>query len=673
MDILPFSGEDELPFYTDDVFNTQFEQPTSMGYECNSFNGWRVNRTTWESGESYWPRRLLHIPTLTSYSRNDNATYNGVKEPRYSVLSYTWGRFQVKDPGAGKSLPVKGVSWGIPTIQESHFTVDQFHKVLNLMRFTDIEWAWVDIACIDQDNVKIKMDEVGRQAGIFQGAESAFVWLSHLSTETCFRSVALIERVINRAQFEHTLRDSSTEERKLLLRYLQEAFDTICLDPWFTSLWTLQEVMMRNDAFIISSEGALVTFCNPTMHVPGGIGNLAAFYKQQVSIRPMTFSKIAADWGRVYIELLEFAAELEKNSEKTQDDCESCFQSKEIGQLINSTGLNHVSSNNPNVQYGVAKYRKTEYPEDRVYGIMQIYNIRVGQSIRSDVSPSLDELIEEFGFAINYQSAVRGQMFVHTSPPKPGLSWCITEHSDVPNDLRDVPDVRIQSTVSRGAYGSIQIQGKGRLFADFLEVHNRDVSHSSHAMGSQLRLYLDSHIAEFIEPGIDPWLWWADGSFRIDYELGSNGVVRNLALGQEMWLRHYTIAKKTSETYGQDRLLVLELGDFPGPYLGDFKSDEYDNPDAFLRTYLPPRTHIGLLILRVEDEMEPDEPGIFERLGICTWVANPSLEEYLSIELENDDAEDNYNLMTETYLQEFLCFSETIAELMADVITVEIK
>ncbi|KAI1741806.1 heterokaryon incompatibility protein-domain-containing protein [Xylaria scruposa] len=663
-DLLPFSEDDEVLFDADDQL--------SMKYNIGCIAPYRINLVTWERGELYWPRRLLHIPTLTSYERSDNNTYNGIKEPGYTILSYTWGRFQVKDPDVGASLPIKGVSWDIPAIQESHFTVDQFHKVLNVMRFHDTEWAWVDIACIDQENIKIKMDEVGKQVSIFRTAKWAFVWLSHSSSETCFRSFNLIDR-INGVWSDYVRHDASAEEMKLLLRYLREAFDSICLDPWFTSLWTLQELMLRNDAFVISSEGVIVTQCVPDYTVRGGVSNLNAFYKEQVSAWPMFFNKIASDWRLAYDAILRFAAKIENNPDETKSDYDAYLQSKQIGQLIDSTGIGQLFSNNPNIQYGAAKYRKTEYPEDRVYGIMQIYNIRVGQSVRPDDFPSLNELIEEFGFAINYKSVVQGQAFVHTSTSKPRLSWCITEYSDVPHGVQNISEVRNRSTISKGDSSSVQIQGKACLFPDFLEIHNRDVSGLNHTMGSQLRLYLDGHIAEDIEPGADPWSWWRDASLFVlcvgrDLKLGEDWT-----RAQETWLRHYRMAKKTCEIHGLDRLLVLELGDFEGTYTGKFRKDNDDNPDRSFLTGLPPRTHIGMLIRRVGDKPELGKPGLYERLGICTWATNPSLEEYRAIKSGRNNLESEYNLMMETYLQEFVSFSKTVDELMVDDITVRIK
>lgn len=44
---------------------------------------------------------------------------------------------------------------------------------------TGVDWVWVDVACIDQKDVTVRDEEVGRQAGIFNTAKEAFVWLHH--------------------------------------------------------------------------------------------------------------------------------------------------------------------------------------------------------------------------------------------------------------------------------------------------------------------------------------------------------------------------------------------------------------------------------------------------------------------------------------------------------------
>ena len=67
-----------------------------------------------------WPLRLLHIPSMTSREWKPGNVYGPDTEPNYSILSYTWGRFQVAD---GPRLAIKGIDWQVPSIDESYFTV----------------------------------------------------------------------------------------------------------------------------------------------------------------------------------------------------------------------------------------------------------------------------------------------------------------------------------------------------------------------------------------------------------------------------------------------------------------------------------------------------------------------------------------------------------------------
>lgn len=134
-------------------------------------NGLRVPKTSPSnfvlSVEEEWPRRLLDIPTLTSLERQNGNIYGGEREPPYSILSYTWGRWYVAN---GPRLPISGVTWTIPAVNESRaFSVASFHDVIRQIG-KHSRFVWLDVACIDQENYPVKMDEIGRQAGIFAKA-----------------------------------------------------------------------------------------------------------------------------------------------------------------------------------------------------------------------------------------------------------------------------------------------------------------------------------------------------------------------------------------------------------------------------------------------------------------------------------------------------------------------
>src|SRR5690606_38753172 len=113
--------------------------------------------------------------------------YNNVCKPKYAILSYTWGRWRCSaEPGKPKppALDVKGIFWDIPAISEDHFSVKTFEKAIRQIG-RDVDWVWIDVACIDQTDGSIeKNEEIGRQVGIFHNAVKAYVWLSRLPQDT---------------------------------------------------------------------------------------------------------------------------------------------------------------------------------------------------------------------------------------------------------------------------------------------------------------------------------------------------------------------------------------------------------------------------------------------------------------------------------------------------------
>ncbi|KAL8785650.1 MAG: hypothetical protein Q9195_008547 [Heterodermia aff. obscurata] len=144
-----------------------------------------------------WPQRLLHAPTMTSHECTPGNVYANHLAPRYNAISYTWGRFDLDyaPQGCNKavlrkttSIKVEGTTWAsnIPRIDPKHFRVVDFENViartLDMCDPKDVEFVWLDIACIDQKDGPQKAAEIGRQADIFKGAQNVFIWLTRLST-----------------------------------------------------------------------------------------------------------------------------------------------------------------------------------------------------------------------------------------------------------------------------------------------------------------------------------------------------------------------------------------------------------------------------------------------------------------------------------------------------------
>lgn len=204
-----------------------------------------VNMTTTYNGDvdKIWPRRLLDTVSMTSFERQDGNVYNGEREPSYSIMSYTWGRFALEPaPSDAERLPVAGITWQIPSIDPNYFSAAQFRQVIQSTReMSGNRFLWLDVACIDQENYAAKMEEVGRQAGIFANAGMTFVWLWTIPLEVLQSSFSIIQDV----------RSGPWRESEVALAQLKNAVCTVLDDWWFTSLWTLQEEGLRPDARIL--------------------------------------------------------------------------------------------------------------------------------------------------------------------------------------------------------------------------------------------------------------------------------------------------------------------------------------------------------------------------------------------------------------------------------------
>lgn len=543
-------------------------------YFSAELNGARV----WEAVEDYWPRRLLHIPTMTSYQRSGGATYDRCERPKYSILSYTWGRWEkrqvtnLSDNARSESLGVEGVTWKIPSIMEEHFSVQMFQKVIHEMRrLAGTDWAWVDVACIDQENVPIKMDEVGRQASIFKNAWKAFAWLSHTPEEALDNVIAVVERagpvLLDIRYTPGPLNTSATGCILQSVEDVREVVEAVLGDPWFSSLWTLQELFLRDDALIMGQNGNIVLPRVPVLEEDPYLMLSDLRYELQVVMDEM-----------LPLQQPERLCHDHTTTPTIQQ------LAKELTSLIQRRGFGsdgQFTPDNPKVQYSAAKFRQTVHPEDRVYAICQIYNIRVGQSLRPNEPPQeLESLVEEFGLAINARSPVLGQLFVHTALPQIGRSWCITQESEVPYlDQTLQSDMQVSSTISKTADGSIMATGLWCAFEDLQLAH--------WLVGSFASFYinLDGHVQQVLNPN-EQLLNPLSATDSCEFMCALN------------------------EHYVSDSVRMLLLGHSEGVVGSDLGA---------LEQKLTARQYYGILIRKFDPSSGSDSTGSYQRLGVCHW------------------------------------------------------
>ncbi|KAJ4419148.1 hypothetical protein N0V82_005161 [Gnomoniopsis sp. IMI 355080] len=497
-----------------------------------------------------WPRRLLDTITWESFERQEGDIYSGFVKPRYSIISYTWGRFELRNaPPEAPRLPVTGITWEIPAIDpEVGFSTDRFMQMIQRTReISGNRFIWLDVACIDQENYAVKMEEVGKQAGIFANAGVAFVWLWTMPTAVVRDGWTLYQRMA--AEWHDT---EGAEADIGIIEAVRAVFVTMLDDRWFSSLWTLQEERLRTDALLISEDGEAGTTSSEDVQ--------------------FTLSFMHLGFNRIYRTLCMGQS----------DDVRIRSAADELRWRIKKAGYMAEVGTNPNLAFTSAHLRQATNELDRIYGIIALYNIRVGATVPGvDLKRryTLDDLREEFVVALNQKSLYLGQLFVHVT--RPAVTWKITQNARVPEGFDEWDDkfVELGCSLDIRPDGLAHIRGNITSFQDLVTFW--------HARLPQLtRVDCHYHLNVLVD----------------DYVCQEHPALQSLV--EKFWARErrFSHTQETvvglTETFGSQRLSVVRLG---GTTSGPGRPDIYGE-------------FHGLLILHDEDNR-----ARCQRIGICRW------------------------------------------------------
>ena len=362
--------------------------------------------------KSRWPRRLLNVFSMESFKRSKDGYYGALHNPPFTAISYTWGRFTVEK---GPALDVSGISWQVPRINPNHFTLDRFQSVLKKAAGPN-GLVWVDIACIDQEDIDVKMDEIGNQADIFRRASNVYVWLTSLDDESSKCTVQSLDRFASRLeQIELTEYTNEYKSENFLEEILGDAGTLRCSlasffgDPWFSSLWTLQEACLCEHAILLTGSGHTIPKFSPRLSLE--------------KIDPL-LDHLIGNCQTIKIALLPYL----EHSEAI----------RQLLEMIDRSGLSFINpgfnaSAGSLLLYSAARYRTTTNPLDRIYGIMQVFGLRLGASREPGKNFTLPELEDQLGEALNTVSPTTAQMHVHQIPPPLGSAWRPSSSSFLPS------------------------------------------------------------------------------------------------------------------------------------------------------------------------------------------------------------------------------------------------
>ncbi|RDW58741.1 hypothetical protein BP6252_13217 [Coleophoma cylindrospora] len=531
-----------------------------------------------------WPRRLLRVPTMESYEWKPGNVYGSVINPAYNILTYTWGRWALIDGQMPDVLHigVQNVPWSLPRIDPSHFTTSSFQRVIEsctinlrqpsgwlINRSRQVEFLWVDVACIDQDFRSASIDEIGRQAKIFFEAEKTFVWFTRIDTNTLKRSTDYLERPILGL---YKSGDFRRLEKRLQL--IHDSLSKIFSDPWFSSLWTLQEAYLRRDAILLSREGL------PVPHNNEKNRTLDRLIQRTAVIYNICSTILSHEGG----------------------NCAQVQQlSRNILRQVDSSGLVQLSTQNPLAVYSVSHSRKSSSYLDRIYGIQQIFEFRLGHS-RPGSDPTehitLVGLEEQLGESLLSKYPILSQLHVIVDEGLLGSAWRIGRNSKVPRlnlfgngnwkwVSAEQPQAKLSTCrVEGNLWGQFEgpLCNFGSLLTAWVSVDSQPQFNSLINNISSVSIYLDNIEALHGSPEFQ----------ENPYEVISRDQQRQ-----------HTLSKWLHSRFINDRLCVLLLGNMTGP--GRATPEESDPLDL--------KYYVGIILLHQESN------GLthWRRLGFCAW------------------------------------------------------
>jgi hypothetical protein len=157
----------------------------------------------------------------------------------------------------GPSLPIPNVPWRVPSVDPKHFTVEQFQSVINSIgAVSQLDFLWLDVACLDFSDVSVGLDDgIVMQREIFGSASQNFIWLSQLDGKTLSTILKDLDEIITLSLSTSDDGSRHTDMSSFLGLKVLPTMRELLKDPWFTSLWTLQEAMVNPDAILLCRNG----------------------------------------------------------------------------------------------------------------------------------------------------------------------------------------------------------------------------------------------------------------------------------------------------------------------------------------------------------------------------------------------------------------------------------
>ncbi|KAF3912445.1 hypothetical protein ABW20_dc0102944 [Dactylellina cionopaga] len=195
-----------------------------------------------------------------SHTQKTVRASNAILREGYIAISYTWGRYIKR----GEWRSIKGVPWKVPDMEPGHGDVLDIIPILS--KTPSNRYFWVDVLCINQQDQVEKRQEIGKQGSIFKQAKGIIVWawtipsghdlalaMYHLGTGVLWSLRVPINNIMTGgevASYKAWKRDRTKQHRESLA-----AARVLWADPWFSSLWTMQEMVLCPSGLLMAKNG----------------------------------------------------------------------------------------------------------------------------------------------------------------------------------------------------------------------------------------------------------------------------------------------------------------------------------------------------------------------------------------------------------------------------------
>ena len=201
------------------------------------------------AGQYEWVGKPSDLPPKWLWDSHRSATVLTSAIPPgdrdYIAVSYTWGRWKIgerREEGTPWQLPVYDPACG--------FSMSKLKSILSTL--PNCRYFWVDVLCINQSDEDELREEIAKQGAIFANATASLTYLWTMSSgEELKCALGNLGLLLLRALRFSDPTVPSTE----LTTYLQTMAKGLREDPYFSSLWTLQESIISPSSVWITNNG----------------------------------------------------------------------------------------------------------------------------------------------------------------------------------------------------------------------------------------------------------------------------------------------------------------------------------------------------------------------------------------------------------------------------------